>query len=121
MLESFIFLGILVGIVLLLFGAKNHLWYLMLFSSIFFLAVGLGVLGTGWETYLGGNVGITSISSTVDVIDFNTIRYPANVVNDNNTIVFVAGWLFFAMGIAITLLSLKEAALTREAKGGKFF
>lgn len=121
MLDFFIIVGLLLGTVLLLFGSKNHLWYLLLFSSVFFLAVGVGVLGTGLQTYVGGNIGVTQVSSTFDDINFSTVSYESNLDSDNNTIVFAAGWLFFALGAAVALLSLKEAAETREAKGGKLF
>lgn len=78
-------------------------------AALFFLISGIGILGTGWQTYSASSFTITDISSTVTVVTPTPLQTLATLNGTpEQQVVFGIGLLFIVMGVFVIYLSVLE-------------
>lgn len=114
-MEDFlIFLGLVLAVILFLFGFGRRLVWPFYVTTAIFLILGAGILLTGWETYANGTITVTDTSATVSQITFAKVLYPATL--ETNPLIWLLGLMCIALSLGSTFYALHEASLNATAR-----
>lgn len=82
-------------------------------GAVLFILIGVGLLGTGWQTYDNAPIQIDS-SENPTVVTFTILTYPATL--EANPTLYFFGVACVIMALALILMSLREQRTNAIAK-----
>lgn len=116
MLDIFIIFGTILALLFGLYGLSKNLGWPTVIGAILFLVIGMGIFVTGWETYLGGNVTITSDGDTDTVSYSPQVFNPVLEGNPNEQVVYSVAIFYLGLALIGVFLAIREALENRLAQ-----
>jgi len=117
MLDVFFFIGTILAFLFVLIGAKTYSAWGYFIALILFIAMGIGLLTTGFDTYDNGAIIITDLNATVTQVTFSLLNYSADLSgNASSQIVYIIGLFYIVLGLIFSFLAIKQAADNKSAQ-----
>ena len=117
MLDMFFIIGTILGFIFLIIGQKWKIGWGFLIALILFIAMGIGLLSTGLETYDNAPILMQDLNETATQITFSTTTTLADLSGAaENQIVYIIGLFYIVLGLVFAFLAIKTATDNKAAR-----